>query len=73
MNDVFPDDIVDLRFNNFQIAFGITAYDGSTEPSDNERYGRVFARYETWDSNELNKFREIETHKCTEEELGFTE
>ena len=31
-----------------QFAFGVTAYDGNIEPIDDETYGRVVARYQTW-------------------------
>ena len=44
----FPKDITDLHYDNFNIAFGITAYDGDTEPIDDPKYGRIFARYDSW-------------------------
>ena len=44
----FPDDIEDLYYDNFNIAFGITAYDGNFEPIDDPKYGRVIARYISW-------------------------
>ena len=47
-NYAFPDDIDDLVYDNFNIAFGITAYDGDTEPIDDPKYGRILARYDSW-------------------------
>ena len=47
-NYAFPDDIDDLVYDNFNIAFGITAYDGDTEPIDDPKYGRLLARYSSW-------------------------
>ena len=43
---VFPDDIEDRLFDNFNIAFGLTAFDGDEEPVDDLKYGRIFARYQ---------------------------
>ena len=37
--DVFPDDLSELTFSNFNVAFGFAAYDGSTEPIDDPSYG----------------------------------
>ena len=45
MEIVFPDDIEDKLFDNFNIAFGLTAYDGDEEPIDDLKYGRIFTRY----------------------------
>ena len=73
MNDIFPDHIEDLKFNNFSIAFGITAYDGSTESIEDPRYGRIFARISRWGFEGLSRFKEINTHICTEEELGLSD
>ena len=70
MEDVFPDDIDDLEYDNFKIAFGITAYDGNEESIEDERYGRIYARFETWGLGG-EQFQEINTHPCTDEELGF--
>ena len=43
----------DFQWNSteggLQFAFGVTAYDGNIEPIDDETYGRVVARYQTWD------------------------
>ena len=48
MDHVFPDDIENLQHDNFQLAFGITAYDGDTEPVEDPRFGRMLARYYSW-------------------------
>ena len=48
MDDVFPDDIENLQHDNFQLAFGITAYDGDTESVEDPRYGRILSRYYSW-------------------------
>ena len=71
MDEVFPDDVENLQHNNFQLAFGITAYDGDTESVEDPRYGRIFARYYAWGLGV--KFQDIETHACTDEELGLLE
>ena len=47
-DDVFPDDIENMQYNNFQIAFGITAYDGDTESVEDPRFGKLLARYDSW-------------------------
>ena len=73
METVFPDDIDDRLFDNFNITFGLTAFDGDEEPIDDPKYGRIFARYQYWGFEGFEngvKFQEIETHRCTEEELG---
>ena len=71
MDQVFPDDIENLQHDNFQLAFGITAYDGDTEPVEDPRYGRMLARYYTWGLGD--SYQDIETHVCSDEELGLLE
>ena len=44
-NTAFPDGIDDILADNFNIAFGITAYDGDPEPIEDPKYGRILARY----------------------------
>ena len=70
MEQNFPDDIKDLYFDQFEIAFAITAYDGNPEPIDDEKYGKIYSRYDQWGyEGERNTY--LETHQCTDEELGF--
>ena len=73
MDNIFPDHIEDLKFNSFSIAFGITAYDGTTESIEDPRYGRIFARTSRWGFEGLNQFEEINTHICSDEELGLAD
>ena len=72
MDHVFPDTIQDLRYSDFHLAFGLAAYDGSSENLEDPRYGNLFARYETWGLSD-EKFSKLESHKCYEEELGLGE
>ena len=44
-NDEFPNDIEELQYRKFQIAFALTAYDGNPDPIDDPKYGRLYARY----------------------------
>ena len=60
MDDVFPVDIEDMQYDNFQIAFGITAYDGNPESVEDPRYGRMIARYDSWGLGE--RFVELPVH-----------
>ena len=59
-----------MQFGNFQLAFGITAYDGDTEPIDDPRYGKLLARYDTWGLGP-ERFQNIPIHNCTDQELGL--
>ena len=49
MEEVFPDDVEDLRYDKFDIAFALTTYD-EVNPGriDDPRYGRIYARYNSW-------------------------
>ena len=68
----FPQEIDDLVFPNFQIAFGLAAFDEDPEPIDDPRYGRVLARTDGW-GYEGERNKELSVHRCSEEELGLTE
>ena len=48
MHQAFPEDIEELQYNKFQIAFALTAYDGNPDPIDDPQYGRLYARYVQW-------------------------
>ena len=67
----FPQEIENLEFPNFQIAFGIAAFDDDPTPIDDPRYGRELARIDRWGYEE-NRNRELSVHRCTDEELGLT-
>ena len=41
------------------------------ESIEDPRFGRIFARYSSW-GFDREQFRELETHQCTDEELGFS-
>ena len=71
MLDLFPDEIEDLQSTKFDLAFGITAYDGDPEPIEDPRYGRTYARYDGWGNGKPRNIN-IETHQCSEEELGIS-
>ena len=68
----FPQEIEDLEFPNFQIAFGIAAFDNDPEPIDDPRYGRVLARIDRW-GYEGERNIELPVHRCSDEELGLNE
>ena len=70
MDDVFPDDIEELQSDKFDIAFALTAYDGNPEPIEDPKYGRTYARYDSWGYGWRNK--NLDTHQCSDEELGLT-
>ena len=69
---LFPQEIDDLVFPSFQIAFGLAAFDEDPEPIDDPRYGRVLARTDGW-GYEGERNKELSVHRCSEEELGLTE
>ena len=72
MEEVFPDDVEELRYDKFDIAFALTTYD-EVEPGPviDPRYGRIYARYNSWGYGWQNK--DLETHPCTDEELGLAD
>ena len=46
-DEVFP--FPDAEENqDFELAFGLTAYDSVREPIDDPRYGQIKAKYVTW-------------------------
>ena len=49
MEEVFPDDIEELRHDKFEIAFALTSYD-EVDPGTlkDPRYGKIYARYNSW-------------------------
>ena len=71
MEQNFPDDIKDLYFDQFEIAFAITAYDGNPEPIDDEKFGKIYARIDQW-GYEGERQTQLQTHQCSDEELGFS-
>ena len=48
MEEVFPDDIVDLVSDKFQIAFALSAFDSNPDPIDDPKFGQIYARYDSW-------------------------
>ena len=74
---LFPDQIADMEFANFQVAFGLTEFNSrglEQEPIDDPRYGRIVARTDGWGKGVAGKDRnrEIPIHRCSNEELGIT-
>ena len=37
--DIYPYDVEDLSYENFDLAFGLTDYDGNEDPVDDPRFG----------------------------------
>ena len=72
-DNIFPDDVENMQYNNFQLAFGITAYDGDSESVEDPRFGRLLARYDTWGLGHENRYQNIPIHSCTDQELGLLE
>ena len=68
----FPQEIENLEFPNFQIAFGIAAFDNDPEPIDDPRFGRILARTDQW-GYEGERNIELPAHRCSDEELGLTQ
>ena len=68
----FPQEIENLEFPGFQIAFAIAAFDDDPDPIDDDKYGRVVGRIDRW-GYEGQRNRELRVHRCTDEELGLTE
>ena len=69
--DVFPNDVDDLIFDGFDLAFGITAYDSNYENIEDPTIGQVRARYVRWGFGESERYMNLNSHRCTEEELGI--
>ena len=70
MEEVFPDDVEELRYDKFEIAFAFTSYDEVIQGRiDDPKYGRIYARYNSWGYGWQNQ--NLETHPCTDEELGL--
>ena len=67
----FTDEKVHGQDDGFQLAFGITAYDGNPEPIDDPTYGRIVARYETWGLEGSPGLSEIPIKQCSYEDLGL--
>ena len=69
--DVYPYDVEDLSYDNFDLAFGLTDYDGNEDPVDDPRYGKIRARYVRWGFDPpVPRYLDLTSHRCTEEELG---
>ena len=67
--DVFPYD-VELSYDGFDLAFGLTAFDTNPERVDDPRFGQLRARYVRWGFNETNRYKDLTSHPCTDEEKG---
>ena len=68
--EVFPYD-VELSYDGFDLAFGLTAYDLNRERVDDPRFGQLRARYVRWGfEEESNRYKYLTSHPCTEEEKG---
>ena len=72
MEEVFPTDVDDLEFRNFQIAFGLTAFDSNPDPIEDPSYGRIFAVQNQWGHEGQNRTTELQIHYCSDEELGLS-
>ena len=61
--------------DGFYVAAALTEYDNETEPIDDPRYGELVIEYYGWGyEGELeSKNSPIETHSCTDEELGIAD
>ena len=71
----YSSDDVFTTEDGLQFAFGITSFDGTTEPIDDPDYGHLSATYITWglvDDYEVDKV-DIPIRNCTPEELGLGE
>ena len=69
MDIQFPQEIDDLNYKSFQIAFGLIVTDAN-QTDDDPRIGRLFARTDQWGFDEKRNI-EFPIHKCTDEELGL--
>ena len=60
--------------DGFKVAFAITAYDTNQTITEDPTYGKVIAKYRSW-GDEITSIQkgELETHSCSESELGLTE
>ena len=59
--------------DSFQVAFGLVAFGSGANLTDGfSQYGELKARLVKWDP-EGTYFEDLETHPCSEAELGLTE
>ena len=65
--------IINGRKGDFQVAFGFVSYDSSLDGFDYSAYGELKARLVQWEPVNGTEFFIIDTHPCSEEELGLTE
>ena len=56
---------------SFQVAFGLTYYDGNTEMLDFDDVGRLVPRIKTWSKDGPVEFKSLRYRPCTEAELGL--
>ena len=58
---------------NFNVAFGITYYDGDKEPIENPNIGTMKAIYREWGLGDYSGVleTELETRPCTMEDFGL--
>lgn len=71
----YTDDDIHTDTYGFNVAFGITSYDGNKENIEDPDYGTVKAFYRQWgilDSGSTKEF-EIETRPCTYADFGMDE
>ena len=65
-----------MEDSNFDLAFGITAYDSVTESIEDPTIGQIEAMYVTWGIEpgfSGVKYEPLGIHTCTKEELGLDE
>ena len=59
--------------DSFQVAFGLVAFgSGANLTEDYSQYGELKARLVRWNSTGTY-FEDLETHPCSEAELGLTD
>ena len=70
-----PDGFTSNKEDGMQFAFGITAYDSNTEIIEDPQYGNLKARLHAWGFGAQGEGGggELETHPCTQEELGLSD
>ena len=59
--------------NSFQMAFGITYYDGNVEMLKFDDVGKIIPRMKTWSKEGPVVFKDLSYRPCTKEELGLSE
>ena len=65
-------DIQGDKASNFNIAFGLTAYDDNYEAIDDPRYAVLKARLVSWSPEvDATQLKDIGLHSCSREELGL--